>query len=74
MGISVLVCCIFYCASCFLLAILDFELGSGGVSMLLLGVDIHGMDIESKNRDMNRRIRSGSGSTGIGERGTGKTE
>jgi hypothetical protein len=50
---------------------LDFEFGSGCVSMLLLGVDIHGMDIESNNRDVNRRIRSGSGSTGNGEQGIG---
>jgi hypothetical protein len=42
--------------------------------MLLLGVDIHNIDIESKNRDVNRRIRSGSGSTRNGERGTGNIE
>jgi hypothetical protein len=39
--------------------------------MLLLGVDIHGMDNESKSRDVNRRIRSGSDSTGIVEYGIG---
>jgi hypothetical protein len=42
--------------------------------MLLLGVDIHGMDNESKSRDVNSRIRSGSDSTGIWERGTGNGE